>query len=252
MPTYSADGRAVVVAIDALTAQVRRVADALETPSPTTPDHGPMLAHWTPDLPETPEITAARAAWLAATDEQRADALTTDDDAEEVTMSDAMHAAYRGLGLERHTADSITDPGLTDLYERLEAAERRAEQAEAVTAETKRLLERRTTTLRDRAERAENALNRARAAEEWLRDAASTHGYQPTGWVASAWMALLDALNNRTSSATRCRAQYTNTHNGTATRCTFEAGHGGLHRGGPWTWEEDRAVYPADPDEEQP
>jgi hypothetical protein len=43
------------------------------------------------------------------------------------------------------------------------AAVKRAEQADAVTAETKRLLERRTTTLRERAERAEAAIERVRA-----------------------------------------------------------------------------------------
>ncbi|MGY0067696.1 hypothetical protein ACWZEH_12890 [Streptomyces sp. QTS137] len=45
----------------------------------------------------------------------------------------------------------------------LEQAQARAEQADAVTAETKRLLERRTNTLRERAEQAEAALTRVRA-----------------------------------------------------------------------------------------
>jgi hypothetical protein len=57
------------------------------------------------------------------------------------------------------TAPAVTvSPGVAVVRDR--EAERRAEQAEAVTAETKRLMERRTTTLRERAERAEDrALN---------------------------------------------------------------------------------------------
>jgi prefoldin subunit 5 len=74
------------------------------------------------------------------------------------------------MSQKRHTASSITDDALDQLYERLRKAERaadllagshrRVEQADAVTAETKRLMERRTTTLRERAERAEAALER--------------------------------------------------------------------------------------------
>ncbi|MGA5424550.1 hypothetical protein [Streptomyces lavendulocolor] len=106
----------------------------------------------------------------------------------------------------QHTADTITSDALDRLYERLHKAERaanlladahqraeqvedllrvahetsnrseaeralavqRAEHADAVTAETKRLMERRTKTLRERAERAEAALDRVRdLAEQW-------------------------------------------------------------------------------------
>jgi hypothetical protein len=77
------------------------------------------------------------------------------------------------MSQKRHTASSITDDALDQLYERLRKAERtadllagshrRAEQADAVTAGTKRLMERRTTTLRERAERAEAAIERVRA-----------------------------------------------------------------------------------------
>ncbi|MFE0132424.1 hypothetical protein ACFWY6_12755 [Streptomyces sp. NPDC059037] len=56
----------------------------------------------------------------------------------------------------RKTADTITDDLLDALYAH-------AEQADAVTAETKRLMERRTATLRERAVRAEAAIERVRA-----------------------------------------------------------------------------------------
>ncbi|WP_430479326.1 hypothetical protein ACQZM9_21850 [Streptomyces sp. P11-1] len=49
---------------------------------------------------------------------------------------------------------------LLETQERLTAAEARADEAEAVTAETKRLMERRTTTLRTRAEQAEASRRR--------------------------------------------------------------------------------------------
>ncbi|MFH8530481.1 hypothetical protein ACH4GE_18925 [Streptomyces tendae] len=52
---------------------------------------------------------------------------------------------------------------------------RAAEQADAVTAETKRLMERRTTTLRQRAERAEESRDRFEAAWQSARQRASVH-----------------------------------------------------------------------------
>jgi hypothetical protein len=55
----------------------------------------------------------------------------------------------------RYTASTITDDQLDALY-------RRAETAEAVVAAAKKLLQRRTTTLRERAERAEATIERVR------------------------------------------------------------------------------------------
>lgn len=103
--------------------------------------------------------------------------------------------------LGRKLLDQMSDAELAALYDRAEKAEaerdkactafnakvmqlekaeraanlladchRRAEHADSVTAEVKRLMERRTTTLRSRAERAEAALTRIRAAlndAEW-------------------------------------------------------------------------------------
>lgn len=75
---------------------------------------------------------------------------------------------------DRLTVETITSDQLAALYDRLAKAERaanlladshrHAEQADAVTAETKRLMERRTTTLRERAERAEATIERVRQA----------------------------------------------------------------------------------------
>lgn len=66
--------------------------------------------------------------------------------------------------------------------DQLDALHRRAEQAEAVAAETKRLLERRTTTLRERAERAEADRDAALAAMGRLSTLCDTlDATQPAG-----------------------------------------------------------------------
>ncbi|MCI3271419.1 hypothetical protein [Streptomyces cylindrosporus] len=105
---------------------------------------------------------------------------------------------------DRLTADTITSDQLTDLYERLAQTEellrvandtsnrseaerakavRRAKLADSVTAETKRLMERRTTTLRERAERAEATNARVRSlAEQWVKA-----GPPPLGTSMSRW-----------------------------------------------------------------
>ena len=78
--------------------------------------------------------------------------------------------------------------------ERARAVER-AEQADAVTAETKRLMERRTTTLRQRAERAEAALERVtslvRHYEHWGATGWQPYSVKPSQ-VAREFRAALD------------------------------------------------------------
>lgn len=62
---------------------------------------------------------------------------------------------------------------MTD-FDPAETSQRRADIADAVTAQTKRLMERRTTTLRERAERAEGRITDALAViREWQRDGES-------------------------------------------------------------------------------
>ncbi|MFH9430254.1 hypothetical protein ACH4JZ_18425 [Streptomyces sp. NPDC017615] len=65
--------------------------------------------------------------------------------------------------------ESVFGPDAVDNFHKMQ---HRAKQAEAVAAETKKLLERRTTTLRERAERAEEELRGYKAAETF-RDAAA-------------------------------------------------------------------------------
>jgi hypothetical protein len=82
------------------------------------------------------------------------------------------------------------------------------ERADAVTAETKRLLERRTTTLRQRAERAEAAIERVRAAAEQLRSASvladgEPHTNRERGVIAAVVrvLAALDGTEQPTTEA---------------------------------------------------
>lgn len=117
--------------------------------------------------------------------------------------------------LATHLADAV----LAARDDRAEAAERRAEQAET-------------------------ALCRARDAEEWLRDAASTYGYEPTGGAIGAWFTLLAALDDDDGlDLPRCRA-HSDDRSGMV-RCIEEHGHKGVHRYGARQWTEDTATYPS-------
>ena len=74
LPTTGRDLRAVVRAADALTTQVRRIADALETPvveyevaeadAPTTTGDGARIAQWIPEPPGAAEHRARVAEWI--------------------------------------------------------------------------------------------------------------------------------------------------------------------------------------------
>jgi hypothetical protein len=193
----SHDARAVVRAIDALTEEVRRLADAQPTgtdgPSTTADDGLRCVQCGSPDV-RYRNYREQPFCWPCANGEQQAPAVG----------EDAQHTARRRDAvlnllnrLDRHGTltpeerallrNHVIDEGLEhdtaradlaryeevqgDMNERAIDLTRRAELADAVTAETKRLLERRTTTLRERAERAEATIERVRAARERMAHA---------------------------------------------------------------------------------
>lgn len=85
-------------------------------------------------------------------------------DESRAALAEIIRAAKRKFAAEHppwHTADTITSDALDVLYAR-------AEHADSVTAQAKRLLTRRTETLRERAERAEAALAAANARADKL------------------------------------------------------------------------------------
>ncbi|MFE1264425.1 hypothetical protein ACFW5X_28345 [Streptomyces albogriseolus] len=190
MTTPSPDARAVVAAVDRLTTQVRRLADTRQTPTDdatTTCDAstlgianrhlGPCVLRDGHDGPvhrgpegETWATVVAEAHTLADGTEagfRAALAAAADEEQQRTERRRSLRVLLNRLNnglpftaseaqlLTRHVADEITDAN---------DGRKRAEQADAVTAETKRLLERRTTTLRERAERAEAAIERVRKA----------------------------------------------------------------------------------------
>ncbi|MFF7534896.1 hypothetical protein ACFZB2_38290 [Streptomyces bobili] len=216
MTQPSADARAVVRALDALTTQVRRAVDRMPTPvvqlpdatddaPTTTADDGPRITQWIPEPPGAAEHRATVSTVLdtlvrpsgceqhptagsvgsyclactivpppgRAEDAERADrraslrnlltraaaGLTPDEDAllrqhveAELRLSDQLAAGRATWKTKAEEIERDRDDWC-----------RRAEQADAVTAETKKLLERRTTTLRRRAQIAETELRTLRA-----------------------------------------------------------------------------------------
>jgi hypothetical protein len=190
----SHDARAVVRSLDALTTQVRRLADAL-SPTPDAPSSSAVADGARYRLAQVRNAAVLHRKGLISDSELNA---VIDADAEAPAAGeDAQHTARRRGSilnlldrLDRHgtlTPEErallrrhVVDEGLEHDTTReqlakaqraadlLAGSHRRAEQADAVTAETKRLLERRTTTLRKRAERAEAAIERARKlASRW-------------------------------------------------------------------------------------
>lgn len=161
----------VVVAIaEELTTQVRRIADALTTPVAV-------------DLDGTRTTTDGEAQRTARRRDcvlnllARLDSHWTLSSEERALLRQHVEAEIRGhdtaravaAGNKRHVQMMYVD--LREAQRERDEAQTRAEQANAVTAETKRLLERRTTTLRQHAERAEAAL-------EGVREAAHLHRKQ--------------------------------------------------------------------------
>lgn len=204
MSQPSTDARAVVRAIDALTTQVRRAVDRMPTPviqqaddtddDATTPtDDGPCAQHphaptfnglcggctqYPADMRQTPAADeeqllrwARRESLLVLLTRVQHGRTLTEDEAR--TLRHHIETEMRGAdaALERARKAERAVDLLADSH-------RRADLADAVTAETKRLLERRTTTLRKRAEQAEAAIERVRALpESWEQMPADRHVY---------------------------------------------------------------------------
>ncbi|MGW2495864.1 hypothetical protein ACWCV2_15370 [Streptomyces pseudogriseolus] len=214
MSTLDPQARAVVRAVDALTAQARRIADAAETlalntspatqTDPATADREPCTQH-----PNAPVIGGVCGGCTQYPTDFPAPA--DEDGSAPYLLRVLVDRAARGVlsqpgegeALRRRTEQMIA--GRATWKAKAEEIEqdrddwrRRAEQADAVTAETKRLLERRTTTLRERAERAEAALARARAARDRIARADPRE-------VDAAWcLDLLEAALKPTEPAACC------------------------------------------------
>ncbi|MFC8987881.1 hypothetical protein [Streptomyces sp. NPDC057115] len=176
MSQPSPDARHVARAVDALTTQVRRIADAVSTPAAalgdaptTTADDGPTrrLHHWFPisqqQAEEMNESASLIQQWAAGAYVQ---ARAAEEDAQRTARRTSLRVildrASRGVILRTDEAALLRQHVEAEQRD-ADTARRNAELADAVTAETKRLKERRTTTLRERAERAEAAIKRVRA-----------------------------------------------------------------------------------------
>ncbi|MBM7088102.1 hypothetical protein JTP67_05950 [Streptomyces sp. S12] len=179
MSQPSPDARHVARAVDALTTQVRRLADAVSADrddAPTTngrpvvgvdPGAEPsmVVAQWIPEPPGAAEHRARVQEWAAQVT-RPAPAPAADDDAQRTARRTSLRVildrASRGVILRTDEAALLRQHVEAEQRD-ADTARRNAELADAVTAETKRLKERRTTTLRERAERAEAAIKRVRA-----------------------------------------------------------------------------------------
>lgn len=93
----------------------------------------------------------------------------------EVPAQAAYAAALERLGRTTH-ALVLSEAQVLTLRAELAASERRVKDAEQVTAETKKLMERRTATLLRRAEAAEGVTHDAAASESTAGERATAHG----------------------------------------------------------------------------
>lgn len=183
----------MLTAVQQLTTQVRRIADALTTPDrrpveeqPTTPDDGPRLAHWL-SVPKTSQPLTEADALLHASPNSirhRAGLPPHPDDEEQLRT-----ARRYSLGILLSRTDQALTADEEALLRRHVEAEMReadtwrrtAELADAVTAEMKR----RTGTLRQRAEQAADTIERV-SARVLAYERRLVGGWQPDETTRSA------------------------------------------------------------------
>ena len=175
-PLTSPDAKAVVRALEALTTQVRRIADARTTPvvedaeaQQTTADDVPRCvcgdpieqtgdpAYWihSPGS-DTRCLDARPPSWVTRGTRDLSIPKQGPATGEEQTLQWARRESLLVLLTRLQRGRTLTEEEAATLRHHVETEIREAAIADAVTAETKRLLERRTETLRERAKRAEH------------------------------------------------------------------------------------------------